>query len=184
MITPHFNDIGATTDPQNLCDDMLAGLSTIFPTTGEIRVKAYDAQGSKPVYPQGDAIIRKSATMATAAPRELAVALSFYGERNVKRQRGRVFIPAYLLGANTSSLRPTGPYTKMTDLVGLFTGLGGADVDWCVYSRLLKHAYSVTNWWYDDEWDVMRSRGLRPTTRVTGTTTEASGFDVSVAPLA
>jgi hypothetical protein len=173
IITPHFNDIGATTDPQNLCDDMLAGISTILPSTGEIRVKAYDAQGSVPVYPQGDSIINKGLPHTTTKPRELACCLSFYGERNVKRQRGRLYIPASLLALDTNNLRPVTPIAKMSALVDLFTGLGGADVDWCVYSRLMNHAYSVTNWWYDDEWDIMRSRGLRPTTRVVGTTTEA-----------
>jgi len=178
MITPHFNDIGATTDPQNLCDDMLAGLNTVFPTSGEIRVKAYDAQGSIPVYPQGDAVIRKGIPHATNVPRELAVCLSFYGERNVPRQRGRLYIPAYLAGADTAKLRPEAPITRIESFVPLLTGLGGADVDWCVYSRRMDHAYSITNWWYDDEWDVMRSRGMRPTSRVQGTTTEAGTTDL------
>jgi len=173
MITPHFNDLGATTDPQNLCDDMLAGLQTIHSFGGEVRVTAYDAQGTVPVYPQGDAIIQKGATQGTGGPRELAMCLSFYGERNVPRQRGRLYIPIFFLGATTNSLRPTMPQPAMPALVSLFTGLGGPDVDWCVYSRKMKHAYSVTDWWYDDEWDVMRSRGLRGTTRVLGTTTEA-----------
>ena len=30
--------------------------------------------------------------------------------------------------------------------------------------------YTVTNWYVDDEWDVVRSRGLRATTRTAGTT--------------
>jgi hypothetical protein len=173
VITPHFNDIGATTDPQNLCDDLLAGLETVLPTSGELRVKAYDAQGSVPVYPQGDSIIRATQVHPTSKPRELAVCLSFYGERNVARQRGRLYIPVGITAIAVNALRPVIPITQLADLVTLFTGLGGADVDWCVYSRRLDHAFSVTNWWYDDEWDVMRSRGLRGSARIQGTTTEA-----------
>lgn len=173
VITPHFNDVGATTDPQNLCDDLLAGLNTITPTTGELRVKAYDAQGSVPVYPQGDSVINVGATQATANPRELAVCLSFYGERNVPRQRGRLYLPAWFLGTGTSTLRPSVPIGKMDALIPVLTGLGGPDVDWCVYSRRLDHAFSVTDWWYDNEWDVQRSRGSVGTSRIKGTTTEA-----------
>jgi hypothetical protein len=173
MITPHFNDIGATTDPQNLCNDLLAGLQTVHNSTGEVRVTAYDAQGTVPVYPQGDAIINKGAAQATAVPRELAVCLSFYGERNVPRQRGRLYMPCFLLNVTTNSLRPPSSIAAMPALVTLFTGLGGADVDWCVYSRRMDHAYSISDWWYDNEWDVVRSRGMIGTARVVGTTTEA-----------
>jgi hypothetical protein len=177
MITPHFNDLGATTDPQNLCNDMLAGLNTITPFTGELRVTAYDAQGNVPVYPQGDAIINKGAQQATSSPRELAVCLSFYSERNVPRQRGRLYMPLFLQGVGNPQLRPTLPIAKMTQFVDLFTGLGGVDVDWCIYSRVQDKAWPVTNWWYDNEWDVQRSRGLAGTSRIQGTTTEAGTFE-------
>jgi hypothetical protein len=173
VITPHFNDVGATTDPQNLCNDLLAGLESITPTTGEVKVTAYDAQGTVPVYPQGEAIVRKGAVHPSALPRELAVCLSFYGERNVPRQRGRLYIPCFFLGIATASNRPSIPIAKMTQLVPILTGLGGPDVDWCVYSRTQDHAHSITNWWYDNEWDVQRSRGGVGTSRILGTTTEA-----------
>jgi len=181
MITPHFNDVGATTDPQNLCDDMLAGLQAITNISGEVRVTAYDAQGSIPVYPQGDAIANKGAVHTSSLPRELAVCLSFYGERNVPRQRGRLYMPCWFLGIATSGLRPSIPIAKMTQFVPLLTDLGGPDVDWCVYSRKLDHAFSVTDWWYDNEWDVMRSRGTLGTSRIKGTTSEA--FEALEVPL-
>lgn len=183
MITPHFNDIGATTDPQNLCDDLLAGLQSVTACTGEVRVTAYDAQGSIPVYPQGDAIINKGAQMATNIPRELAICLSFYGERNVPRQRGRLYLPLWFIGVAPSGLRPVIPIAKITQLVPVLTGLGGPDVDWCVYSRVQDHAHSVTNWWYDNEWDIQRLRGLTGTSRTLGTTTEAGMLGEEV-PLA
>jgi len=174
VITPHFNDVGATTDPQNLCDDWLAALQVIAPTTGQLSVTAYDAQGTVPVYPEAQSIINVGATKATGVPRELALCLSFYGERNVPRQRGRLYLPLWFLNIAVPSLRPTLPITAMTALVQQLQDLGGVDVDWCVYSRTLDNAFTVTNWWYDNEWDVQRSRGMVGTSRTQGTTSEAT----------
>jgi hypothetical protein len=175
VITPHFDDKGATTDPQNLCDDLLSGILAITPFAGEVQVKAYDAQGTVPVYPQGDALVQKGLSASWAAPREIAVCLSFYSQRNVKRQRGRLYMPAGFLGQVSLGLRPPSPLPKMESMVTLLKDLGGVDVDWCVYSRVLDRAFPVTNWWYDNEWDVQRSRGGRSTLRVLGTTSEAAG---------
>jgi hypothetical protein len=172
-INPHFEVLNPAPDVQQLCQDLAVGLDAISPSTAEIQVKGYDAQGSKPVYPEGDAKVNAGGILATARPRELAMCLSYYGGRNVKRQRGRLFIPTQFLLQNVGTLRPAMPVTKMNDIVTLLTGLGGVDVDWCVYSRVLDRAFPVTNWWYDDEWDVMRSRGLKGTTRVQGTASEA-----------
>jgi hypothetical protein len=42
--------------------------------------------------------------------------------------------------------------------------------DWVLRSPS-DHAFKpITNVWVDDEWDTMRSRGTRPTTRVTAVT--------------
>jgi len=174
VITPHFEVLNPAVDVQQLCEDMVTGLKTITPGTEEIRVKGYDAQGTVPVYPEGDAVVNKGIARATSRPRELAVCLSFYGGRNVKRQRGRLYLPCDPFGVNATGIRPSMPIPKIPLLVDLFTGLGGVDVDWCVYSRVLDRAFPVTNWWYDDEFDVMRSRGMKSTSRVTGTTTEAA----------
>lgn len=175
MITPHFNDSGATTDPDGLCNDLANALSAFFTGAREINVKAYDAQGTVPVFPQGDATVNAGLAPASTAPRELAVCLSFFSERNLPRQRGRLYIPYQLLGGGApSTARPTlAIRDSVALLVPIFTDLGGADVDWCVYSRRDDTARPVTNWFVDDEWDVIRSRGLRPSDRSAGTTSEA-----------
>jgi hypothetical protein len=175
MVTPHFKDVAGSADPQSLCEDMLAGLEAITPITGEVRVTAYDAQGTKPVYPEGDAIVRTGQVHATSNPRELAVCLSFYGERNVPRQRGRLYMPLFFVGVSALGLRPPHAIAKMSQYVDLLKNLGGVDIDWVVYSRTLNEAFSVTDWWVDNEWDVMRSRGLKGTARTLGTTDEARG---------
>ena len=173
VITPHFNDQGVGTDPQELCEDLAAALSPWCNDLREITVKAYDAQGTPPVYPVGDAIINADTYPASGAPREIALCLSFYSERNTKRNRGRLYIPWCVLSAG-AGVRPTeANRIKVGTLATILSDLGGVDVDWCVYSRLDDAARPVTNWWVDDEWDTIRSRGLRPTTRTAGTTTEA-----------
>jgi len=178
-ITPHFETLNPAPDIQQLCEDLLAGLQGIKNHTGEVQVRGYDAQGSKPVYPQGSAIVNAGLPQSVNNPREIAVCLSFYGERNVKRQRGRLYMPLYFLSLSSNTIRPVPPIPEMQAVAELFQGLGGVDVDWVVYSRLLDRAFPVTDWWYDNEWDIMRSRGGKGTTRVTGTTSEAGTFEVS-----
>jgi hypothetical protein len=56
------------------------------------------------------------------------------------------------------------------ELPDILAGIGGADVDWIVWSRKQKLAHQVTDWFVDDEWDVIRSRGFTPAQRTTGTT--------------
>lgn len=172
VMTPHFDDGGALTNPQNLCNDLLAALQTWTNSTGEVAVRAYDAQGSKPVFPQGEAIANAGLFMSPNVPRELAVCLSFYSQRNLPRQRGRLYMPLPLIGTALSARPNVGHFGKGSSLAAKFQALGGADVDWCVYSRVDNVARPVTHWWMDDEWDVQRSRGLRGTTRTTGTTSE------------
>jgi hypothetical protein len=169
MITPHFKTLLAGSDPVALATDLANGLNTWCASTREINVKCYDAQGTKPVYPVAD--VTKSAGLYPASPvsRELALCLSFYGSRNVKRERGRLYFPAFL-AAGTYGLRPTtGQRDWIKSAVPIFTGLGGVDVDWVVYSRVADAATTVKNWWIDDEWDIQRRRGLKATTRTVGT---------------
>lgn len=175
-ITPHFNDGGVGSDPQGLCDDLAAALSgwiNVGPER-EVKVTAYDAQGTVPVYPAGEAIVNTGVAPTSVMPREIALCLSFYSDRNIPRQRGRLYMPVNLFStAAALSVRPAGALqTKVGDLAAIFADLGGVDVDWCVWSRTNAIAYPITNWWVDDEWDVIRSRGLRSTTRTQGTVSD------------
>jgi hypothetical protein len=175
VITPHFNDGGVGSDPQNLCEDLAAALDTWSNGTQEINVTAYDAEGTPPVYPAGDATVNAGVAGSTDGPREVAVCLSFYSERNIPRQRGRLFIPYGVLGVvgNITGVRPnSATQVKVGDLAAIFADLGGLDVDWVVWSRADQEARPVSNWWVDDEWDTMRSRGLRATSRTSGTVGE------------
>lgn len=172
IITPHFNDGGVGSDPGGLCTDLAAALDTWTPNPQQITVKAYDAEGTAPVEPAGEATLNVGSSPASVCPREVSLCLSFFAESNVPRKRGRLYIPVPVLSI-TPGVRPTsGHRDSVGALAAIFSDLGGVDVDWCVWSRADQVARPVTNWWVDDEWDTIRSRGLRATTRTVGTTSE------------
>lgn len=174
-ITPHFNDGGVGSDPQGLCDDLADAMVTYWSTARQVEVTAYDAQGTPPVVPQGYAIRNAGVAPASLWPREVAVCLSFFSEFNRPRLRGRLYVPVAPMPGQAAyhGGRPgTDCRQKVGDLAPILQDLGGLDVDWCVYSRVDDEARAVTDWWVDDEWDTIRSRGLRATTRLTGTTSE------------
>ena len=183
VMTPHFDvgfdiaDLTTSPDAQALCHDLAVALGNyLVPQDGrEINVKAYDAQGTAPVYPIGDYTHAPATYPASGMLREVALCLSFYSGRNIKRYRGRLYIPLAAIGGGSAvTPRPAAStMTKAAQLAPILQNLGGTNVDWVVYSRADNVARPVTNWWVDDEWDIQRRRGLRGTTRQTGTTTEA-----------
>lgn len=177
MINPHFNNVGGIltdSDADQLCEDLADALVAYVSGTREIVVKAYDAQGTPPVFPVGNAIRNVGQFPASSAPRELALCLSFYSGQNVPRRRGRLYLPVFLIAPGvTHGVRPsTTNQAKVGALATILADLGGADIDWSVYSRVDDVARAVSNWWVDDEWDSMRSRGLRSETRTVGTVSE------------
>jgi hypothetical protein len=175
VITPHF-DVGAMIpdDADQLCEDLADALATWQSMTLQLTVKAYKADDPAPNAPIGSAIRHVAAHEASIDPRELAICLSFYGGENVPSKRGRLYVPACIAArGGTGAKRPNATaIAKVAALAPIFEGLGGTDVDWCVWSRKNQSMASVTNWWVDNEWDIIRSRGLRPDARTVGTTSE------------
>lgn len=173
MINPTFDDKGVTTNPNNLATDMANLIKTFcsITTSGQVQVKVYDAT-QHPHGPAKATVVLNPGTFANQVyPSELAVCLSFFSDYNVKRRRGRLYVPLAWLGSAAIGQRPSAAnITKVATLPPLLASLGGADVDWVVYSKTDNAARKVSNWWVDDEWDIQRMRGLRPTTRTTGTT--------------
>jgi hypothetical protein len=175
VMTPHFDDHGLTSNPDNLAEDLATAISGwVVPANGrQVTVKLYDAQSAPPNTPVGEAVRNTALTPTSYVPRELALCLSYYAEVNSPRRRGRLYVPPVYMaaGPETPTVRPNSAWrTKVAALVPILAGLGGVDVDWVVFSRRDNVARKVTNWFIDDEWDTMRSRGLRSTTRDTGTT--------------
>jgi hypothetical protein len=177
VINPCFRrqlDIGdplSGTDAQQLCDDLAAGLTT-WAGTADLTVRAYNLQGSKPNYPLAEKHLNVGTYVTPTVPPELAVCLSFYGGQNQPSKRGRLFLPAFLCGVTGSpGLKiSAGTITKAESLVSMFSGLGGANVDWIVWSRTHQTAAKVDHYWVDNAWDIQRSRGIKADVRVVKTT--------------
>lgn len=180
VMTPHFEVSGGALpgiDFDALANDLATGIGNWMVTANsrEVNVKIYDAQGSKPVIPEADVTKNTNLAPASAVMREAALCLSYFAGANRARRRGRLYVPVNAFvsagGSLNLGLRPTlASQQKVADLVPIFAGLGGIDCDWVVYSRQDNTARKITDWWVDNEWDIVRTRGLRPSSRLAGTT--------------
>lgn len=138
-----------------------------FLANGSVEVKLYD---------MGDALPRQAKSVKKAAgldtesgPREVALCLSFFADTNVPTRRGRVYFGPFD-GGQTGTGRPsTNLRNALIDVGQLFSGLGGANVDWSQYSQKLARAVRISDLWVDDEWDTQRRRGVQSTTRARAT---------------
>jgi len=132
--------------------------------------KAYNMADAEPRPVKATAAFAISTTLTIAsAPREVALCLSYYSERNLPRFRGRLY-----LGPWPGPLeRPAQGYIDSAIIIadGL-KDVGGPDVDWGLWSPTRNAFSKITAGWVDDEWDTVRSRGLRSTARTTFTTNE------------
>jgi hypothetical protein len=180
MITPCFrHQLDLTefsVDYQTLCDDLSAALNTwaspVIGNSFQSTVKLYKIGGAKPNRPQATKVINVGNASEAGTVREVACCLSFYGGPNAPKNRGRLYIPVFLCSASaTLTVRPSVTVRqKVADLVPLFAGLGGTNVDWGIWSPTYSSFTKADHYWVDDEWDIQRKRGLKPTTRTAGTT--------------
>ena len=165
-ITPHYSGDNA----QGLADVLKSNLSAFAPVGAgkPFKISVYDAEKAPPNYPLATA--SQTGTPPTSGgPRELALCLSYYSTWNRPRLRGRLYIP-YIFVTGALGQRPTGAQiTAALDWrTPLTAGLPSAH-RMIVWSRVEKKAYGVSDFWVDDEWDIVRSRGRKPTTRQTAT---------------
>jgi hypothetical protein len=177
QITPSFRHsaILPGDDPawQEIADDLADAYSqwAVNGLTRQLSVRLYQIGLPKPNRPKAVTVLNVGQSLEATHPRELACCLSFTGGSNEPRNRGRLYIPQFLVNEGTPGVRPSETErTKVSDLVGIFAGLGGVNVDWIVWSPTAGAATKVERWWVDDEWDVQRRRGMQPTARTEGTT--------------
>lgn len=115
-----------------------------------------------------------AADAATNTAPEVALCLSFQAPLQSgipqARRRGRVYIGPFIQSVVGATGRPG------SNLINSLVAAGNGMLDalqvaggprWVVYSRLNNAAYEITNGWVDNEFDTMRSRGRKPTTRTT-----------------
>lgn len=171
------------TDPTGITDldyDALATDSAgIFANTWRTPTEVVNRWEAR-VYNMADALPRPPRSIKRAAvvngvptggPREIAICLSMYSERNLPRQRGRLFLGP--IPGSDIMLRPDEGMLQRVMAVGAaIANLGGVDVDWVIHSPTDGTFRKVTNYWCDDEWDTQRSRGLKSTRRLTAATSE------------
>ena len=163
-ITPHYFG----TDAQALADRLKSNLSGFASIGGAkpFTIRIYDAQKAPPSYPLATAQ-QAGTPPASSVPRELALCLSYYSTFNRPRNRGRVYIPACFI-AGAAASRPSG--AQQAEALSwhepLTNGLPPS-TNMVVYSRMNDQSYGVDNFWVDDEWDIVRSRGRKPTQRIT-----------------
>jgi len=178
QITPVVNGTGPTTDAKQIADDWMVAFKgwATKAATCQITVKAYDVSKPKPNYPLYERTDNPGMFTVSTCPRELALCLSFFATNNVKRRRGRLYLPFHWWAtAAAIPVRPgTNEQNKLGELATILQALGGVDVDWSVWSKVDGAARAVTDWWVDNEWDAQRRRGLRGTSRTEGTTSEES----------
>lgn len=163
-INPHFFG----DNPDALATALMTNLKAVssIGAACPIRIRIYDAQKAPPSYPLAEKV-NGSGFVATGSPRELALCLSYYSTWNRPRYRGRLYLPKQWVGG-AIDLRPTGAQmTAALNFRSVFSTGMPPSHNWVVYSELNDQAYGVSNVWVDDEWDIVRSRGLRGTTRQT-----------------
>lgn len=153
-------------DFDGLAEDLANAYDVRLGSTNEISVKIYAADDPKPRPVKGQATINTGQATSYAGPREVALCLSFYAGRNLPSKRGRIYVPMPVGAQGPHGVRPT--QAQMDSVLGLataFSALGGPNIDWVQHSEKLQNHDKVTHAWVDDEWDTVRSRGLRATTR-------------------
>lgn len=161
-------------DTANDVRDMFAATRQYIPPDYGVQVKVYDLDEPEPRFPKfTTSWVPYAQAGGVHAPREVALCLSFRGELNVPRQRGRIFLGPYIV--SSMAIRPEAGIR--TNALALATGLaniGGPDIDWCVFSKYPLAAgtdggtmHSIQHAWVDDEWDTVRSRGFLASTRST-----------------
>src|SRR3954471_23975966 len=164
LVTPHYS----TNNVAALGDALVANLKANAQVlTKPFTVNLYDATAPSPggpMYSGGQA----GSTPNSITPREVAICLSYYGGFKRPTFRGRLYLPAQIVG--TPSVKQ--PSNAQMVAAGSFATTFGKNLPsgsyWVVWSRKKSSAAQVTDWWVDNEWDTVRSRGMKADSRVTG----------------
>jgi hypothetical protein len=162
-------------DTLALTNELADKLAFLPGATTPFTVKCFDIEKPKPNPPL--AVVTRNAAsppkVVTTIP-EAAVVLSFFAANNRPRSRGRLYFPAWLLGASSGDMGrevPAGLRTALAAVVPYFESLGGGNVDWGVWSSVDHAFHKATDVWISYAWATMRSRGIKESNRQKFTTT-------------
>jgi hypothetical protein len=107
-------------------------------------------------------------------PREVALCLSYKAlTKPGPRGRGRIYVGPLrhevVSHVTVGEYRPGNTFmgSLLTAGIALKNLSGAANLPWQVYSKMdsVQHMHTVTDLWVDNEFDIIRARGLRPTGR-------------------
>ena len=142
----------------------------------KVTCKVYD-MGAGPHVPKSEKTVGTLPWQA-GCPREVALCLSFAKRANLPRERGRLYmsVGAYLGGSAISTITERPNAFAINKVLELYSksneslpDLGAANWTFGVYSPTNDAFYKTETAWVDNEWDTVRSRGVRATTRVSST---------------
>lgn len=138
---------------------------------GGLQIRTYDLGQSPPREPRVYDFSLPGAGNSSL-PREVAVTMSFFADRNLPRQRGRVFIGPVSVNAMTVGGGGPRPTENLRNTLAASAerlsslGMGvGDQMQWAVLSPTDAEIRPVTAGWIDDAFDTQRRRGESPTTR-------------------
>jgi hypothetical protein len=174
------------TDWQNHANqvrDCFAGLAAGYAAftvyhARKVTVEAYDMADAKP-RPQKATAIYTPTPIGNWDPSntegfpQIAACLSYYVDRNIRGQRGRLYIgpftaPTGNIYTPPAQLVPASLRTNIVTLGHALFDVGGENVAHVLWSE--KHSASVgsiSDYWVDDSWDVQRRRKVKSTSRTT-----------------
>lgn len=175
-INPVFK-VEAIFDGDSLCDNLATTMASNLTGLGAapLKIRSYDVQGTPPVFPNGKKDVNITGTPKDpTTPPELAVCLSFYAGQNQPRRRGRMYLPYWLVGGtvgNIGKVIGTAERTNAKNFATALGAMGGANVEWGVWSEVDNTFRAVTNVFVSDAWATVRSRGIKETARTTAAVT-------------
>lgn len=155
-------------------DDVLSvGALRSLAQNGHI-VKIYDVTLPAPNYPIYENTFNLGGAVGDIdMPLEVSLAISYKNTINNNvpraRRRGRIFISGWAetqnLNGRPAAGTPNGLATAYATYVAAVNAIGSLDAG--VWSRTDNVVYPIDEVWVDDEWDTVRRRGRKATSRVT-----------------
>lgn len=150
--------------------------SNLLSQTGHT-LKAYDRADPEPRAPVLEFDWNLTPTPSgSPLPPEVSLCVSFQGDKesgvSQARKRGRIYFPMISATQLDTNGRPTAAFiTDLATNAGTLLAASDAAVDWKwhVFSSVTGDSFRVTNGWVDNEWDIQRRRGRKPTSRTTFT---------------
>jgi hypothetical protein len=176
-------DVFTPTEGEFVTDAIKAFYDTIHPL-GALRgraqnghvVKIYAAVTTTPNYPVDEnGFNLAGSAVAVDLPLEVNLCVSYACDSAVivprARRRGRIYISGFGEALNTVGRPEAVIIEGLADAYQAYCDTINADPDFvaCVWSRANASLYPIERVWVDNEWDTMRSRGGKSTSRYTVT---------------